>query len=88
MKKWNLSWENDSRENFTHEQQMQIDLDNPFDFDFTAKLELNRQVLRRKHGCSVGFNPCMPESITDGLEAKWVMEHYGLDASYVWVFYR
>ena len=40
------------------------------------------------HGCAVSFNPCLPDGMINELEAKWVIDHYGLDSSYGWVIYR
>ena len=88
MEKWNLNPENDSVENFTQEQQMQMDLENPLCLDFEPRLELNKKSLQTSHGCSVCFNPCVPEGFTNELEAKWAVDHYGLDDSYGWVVCR
>lgn len=88
MEKWNLSMENDSCENFTHEQQMQIELENPLCLNFDSRLILNGKMLRTSHGCSVCFNPCLPDGMINETEAKCVMDHYGLDASFGWVICR
>ena len=88
MSKWNLSWENDSCETFTREQQMQIELDNPLCLEFTPRLTLNGKSLQASHGCSVCFNPCVPEGISNELEAKSAVEHYELEDSCGWVIYR
>lgn len=84
MKKWDLNPENDSCENFTPEQQMQIDLDNPLCLDFIPHLELNGKVLKTSCGYAVSFNPCFPQEN----EAKWVIDHYGLDDSFGWLLCR
>lgn len=84
MKKWNLTPENDSCENFTREQQMQMELENPLCLNFTPKLELNGYSLRTSHGCAVTFNPCLQDGIVNELEAQWAVEHYGLDGAYGW----
>lgn len=84
MKKWDITSENDSCENFTREQQMQMELENPLCFNFTPRLELNGNSLRTSHGCAVTFNPCLQDGIVNELEAKWAVEHYGLDGSYGW----
>ncbi|MGN0266321.1 MAG: hypothetical protein ACI4D7_01455 [Lachnospiraceae bacterium] len=88
MKKWNLTQENDSYENFSREQQMELDLDNPLCFHFNPWLELNGRELRTSHGCAITYNPCLPDGMVIELEAKWAAEHYGLDTSYGWVIYR
>lgn len=88
MIKWNLNWENDSAQNFSREQQMQMECDNPLDLPFNSSLMVNGKALRNSHGCSVSFNPCLPDGITNDQEAIWVMNHYGLDDSYGWVISR
>ena len=40
------------------------------------------------HGCSVVFNPCLPDGMINEAEAKWALEHYGLDTSYGWMIFR
>ena len=88
MKKWNLTQENDSYENYTQEQQMELELDNPLCLHFNPRLELNGRELRASHGCAVTYNPCLPDGMGIELEAKWAVEHYSLDTSYGWVICR
>lgn len=88
LKKWNLSPENDSCENFTPEQQMQIELENPLCLNFNPRLELSKKTMRTPHGCSVCFNPCLPDEMINDQEAKRALEHYRLDMSYGWVISR
>ena len=88
MKKWDLHPENDSCEYFTQEQQMQIDLDNPLCLDFIPRLDLNGKIMQTSHGCSVVFNPCLPDGMINETEAKWALEHYDLDKSYGWMIFR
>ena len=88
MTKWDLHPENDSCEYFTQEQQMQIDLDNPLCLDFIPRLELNGKTMLTSHGCSVVFNPCLPDRMINEAEAKWALEHYDLDTSYGWMIFR
>ena len=40
------------------------------------------------HGCSVVFNPCLPDGMINEAEAKWALEHYDLDTSYGWMIFR
>ena len=49
MKKWDLSPENDSCLNFTQEQQLQIDLDNPLCLDIIPCLKLNGKTMQASH---------------------------------------
>ena len=88
MKKWNLDWENDSCENFTREQQMQMEWENPLCFNFKPCLKLNEKILQTTHGSAVSFNPCLPDGVINELEAKWAIDHYGLDSTYGWVICR
>lgn len=88
MEKWNLSPENDSCENFSEEQQMKMELENPLCFDFSPILALNGKALRPSHSCSVVYNPCLESQADHDPEAKWVVRHYGLDTSFGWVVYR
>ena len=67
---------------------MQIDLDNPLCLDFIPRLELNGKTMRTSHGCSVVYNPCLPDGMINELEAKWALEHYDLDISYGWMIFR
>lgn len=86
--KWDLSPENAFYERFTQEQQMELKLDDPFSLNFAPLLEVNGKPLRPSHGCGLSFNPCIPEGYKNDLEAKWVVEHYGLDASCGWFITR
>lgn len=88
MEKWDLGPENDSFEHFTQEQRMWMELENPLRMDFCPRVEVNGKPMRFSHGSAVTFNPCVPEGFTNELEAKWAVEHYGLDASQGWVIYR
>lgn len=89
MDKWKLSEENDSYECFTREQQMEMELDNPMQLDFTAQICLNGRTLRTSCSCAVSCHPCISEEVVCcEPAAKHVMEHYGLDAASGWVIYR
>ncbi len=88
MGKWDLRQENDTCEHFTQEQQMEIELDSPLHLDFDAQLELNGRKLLTSHGCSVCYNPCLPDGMRNDLEAKWVVKHYALNPAYGWVIFR
>ena len=88
MKKWDLSPEDDSCLNFTQEQQLQIDLDNPLCLDIIPCLKSNGKTMHASHSCSVVFNPCLSDEINNELEAKWALRHYELDTSYGWMIFR
>ncbi|MGN0712145.1 MAG: hypothetical protein ACI4LJ_00080, partial [Anaerovoracaceae bacterium] len=68
---------------------MRVETDElPLCLHFNPRLELNGHELRTSHGCAVTYNPCLPDGTGIELEAKWVVEHYGLDTSYGWVICR
>lgn len=46
--------------------------------------ELNGKIMQASHGCAVSFNPCLSEGEENDADAKWVMEHYNLEASHGW----
>lgn len=75
IRKWDLNRENDSCENFTEEQQMELERDNPLCLHFDSKVELNGRKLRPSHGCAVSWNPCLPEGRGNQKEAKRVVDH-------------
>ncbi len=85
MDKWNLSIKNDET-NFTDEQQLQTDAENPLSIKINPKVVLNGTILSDYHACGVSWNPCLPEG--NGLKAKSVAQHYGLDPAYGWVIWR
>ena len=88
VEKWNLTAENDSYDNFTQEQLMQIELDNPLDLDFRATIEVNGKAMPSSHGCAVGINPCLPDGTANDKAAQWAAAHYGLNDSCGWMIYR
>lgn len=87
MGKWQLSPQNDSIDRFTHEEQMQLDAENPLCPDIVPKLTLGGKPLRLAHRCSVCLNPCLPAEYGDKA-AKQAAAHYGLDPQDGWVIFR
>lgn len=63
-------------------------MDNPLCLNFVPCLELNGEQLQFSHGCAITYNPCLPGGSVQELETNWVINHYGLDATYGWVIYR
>ena len=88
MKKWNIDQEKEPDESFTWEQRRQMEMDNPFCLHFEPRLEMNGKSLSVSQGCSVCYHPCPADGMTSGLEAKWVVDHYDLDAACGWVISR
>lgn len=71
---------------YSGEQQMELDRDNPLCLGFTPRLMVNGKELCSSQGCGTAYNPCLPEE--NGEDAKRVMEHYGLDTAYGWMVWR
>ena len=88
IEKWDLTLENESERQFTQEQQLQLDLDNPMRIEFHSLLHLNGKILRPIHGYGTWYNPCLGKRYVPENEAKRVVEHYGLDLNYAWVIQR
>ncbi len=88
MKKWDLSAENEAHRQFSEEDQMRMELDNPMELDFDATLFLNGKELRSSHGCGCMWNPCLPAQYTADCEGKWAAKHYGLDLNFGWMIRR
>lgn len=84
MEKWDLNVENEASKRFTREEEMQLELDNPFCLNFRPTLQLNRKQLFSTHGYGTTYNPCVPEDYVLESEALNVVEHYGLDPAYGW----
>lgn len=85
MEKWNLSIENNGAD-FTDEERMQIDTENPMAINIKPEVVLNGVVLSGAHGCGLSWNPCIPQG--NSLEAKSVILHYGLDPVHGWTIWR
>ncbi len=86
--KWGLSLESDSGKNFTPEEQMQMASENPLELDYKSRLQLNGKNLSVSRGCSLCYNPCLPNRTENTLEALSALEHYNLDKNYGWVITR
>lgn len=70
----------------TEELREQAEAENPMRASFHAKLYVNEKETRQKGGCGVGWLPdsCMWEGFHNDLEARWLVEHYGLDREKAW----
>ena len=88
MEKWDLHPETESLREFTQEQRMQIDLDNPMNLDFHAVPHLNGKDLNPDNGCGTAYTPCLPTEYSVGDEARLAVEHYGLDPNFGWMIWR
>lgn len=88
MNKWDLDEESDNYWQYTQEERMQIDRDNPLHLDFSVNAVLNGVELSWEHGSSEIYNPCLPEGFANDWNAMRVMDHYALDKKHGWVFWR
>lgn len=88
INKWNL-YEEDKRD-YSNAEYEQIQEEHPLNMDFHSKLSVNDTELRQAQGCCVYWIPkkCMPEDLETETEAKWVLEHYGLDYEKAWAVHR
>ncbi len=67
-----------------------IDSENPLELHFIAKFILNGSEIRNQSGCSINWLPdnCRPADVENTKESKRIIDHYGLDDTRAWVFYR
>lgn len=77
------------------EEQEQQDTENPMTVNFRPKLTVNGNELRRTSGNGSGWVPlsCRPQEDRGAYsrqdrENLWIMEHYGLDPDWGWMFWR
>lgn len=82
---WNLSIENDGSD-FTKEQQVRIDAENPMAINISPEIILNGKTISCSHGCGLSWNPCFTK--LNGMESEGVLKHYGLDPANGWVIRR
>lgn len=99
-KKWNLSEENADYRNFSQEEEILMDADNPLSIDFHSEVTVNGKILQPSRSCNVCWNPWRPEGSAQEardmegqeLEAQYAVEYYGLDPADAWnicrVFYN
>lgn len=85
MDKWQLPADSEETD-FTDEQRMAIDTENPLTIRINPKIILNGTELSCSHGCGLSWNPCFPEG--NGLEAKSAIQHYGLDPDRGYAIWR
>ncbi len=86
MDKWDLDVENEADKQFSKEEQMLIDLDNPYCINFNPWIVLNGKELRSSRGTGMTYYPLAPEG--HNAELNLVMEHYGLDETAGWLLWR
>lgn len=87
MKKWDLTPENDDTRNFTKEQTLRMEAENPMEFSFHPTAVVNGRELKASMGSGVGYLPFLKQSAGE-LEAYWTVRHYGLDLEKAWQIWR
>lgn len=85
MDKWNLSAD-DNGGDYTDEQRMQIEAENPLAVDINPKVVLNGIELTGSHGSGLSWNPCLAEGKSP--EAWSVIQHYELDPEQGYMIWR
>ncbi len=66
---------------------IQAEIETPPDgFSYTPEIWMNGRALKYQCGCSLSWNPCMPEDNPG--EAKAVLDHYNLDPEQWWTISR
>lgn len=83
--KWHLT-SGSSDEDFSDEQLLSIQLDNPLVIGIGPEIILNGETLPCSNSCSICWNPLLPENKGDKIHA--VIEHYHLDPSFGWAVCR
>lgn len=85
INKWNLSPEHDDSD-FTKEQQIQIETENPMAININPEIILNKKTIHASHGSGLSWCPCFSE--LKSLEAEGVLKHYSLNPEKGWVIWR
>lgn len=75
-------------EHLTKEQIRQMMQENPFGCFVESEIVVNGRTLNEETGNDQYWDPTLAESDVVNDEAKWVLEHYGLDAEKAWRFHR
>lgn len=85
INKWNLSPEHDYSD-FTKEQQIQIETENPMAINISPEIILNKKIIHASHGSGLSWYPSFSE--LKSIEAEGVLKHYSLDPEKGWVVWR
>lgn len=86
--KWDLF--NEYRNHYTKEQQEQIQREHPLNVSFRGHITFNGQELQSDHSRGLTWLPdsCQYENPYHDPEAKYALEHYGLDMNRAWSINR
>lgn len=87
LDKWRLRTE---AGDFSLEERMQLETENPLNLDVAVSAVLNGKILRQKHGCGTFWVPvsCQEPDEASSPEVELVLDHYRLDRSYGWAIHR
>lgn len=83
--KWKLSVSSNISD-FTNEQQMQIETENPLTVSCRPEAFVNGKRLSISHSSALSWNPCFPEYNEQAAED--ILKHYGLEAEFGWIIWR
>ena len=86
LEKWKIDPQSEEEREFSQEEQMLIDLDNPLNVDISPEVVVNGQKLKGSHGCGTFYNPVMAQAMGD--ESVWIADHYQLDKNDGWMLAR
>lgn len=86
--KWDLYHEEENH--YSKQEQRQMEREHPLNMDFNATVMLNGKHLQSDHGYGTVWIPqsCLTDGMQTESEAKWVLEHYGLDMTKGWMLRR
>lgn len=87
MKKWGLDMRNGEDREFSEEQRMMLERDNPLHMEFGASVQLNGKKLQAVHGCRTVYFPDLAKQ-DRGAEGKKAAEYYGLNPDDGWMISR
>ena len=83
--KWRLTPDSEL-DDFTVDEQLQIEAEQPFNVGFHPRLQVNDRFLDASQGCGVCWNPVYPEG--NEADAQRALRHYRLDPQDGWSIMR
>lgn len=84
LERWGFDENGECHRILSRAEERQIEQENPMSSDFRTELKLNGAALRSAGGCGTGY---VPGEALEGEALAWV-EHYRLDRTKVWRFWR
>lgn len=88
IEKWDLF--NHNNNHYSKEWQEQMQNEHPLNIEFEPSVTLNGKQMRFDCGVAISWIPesCLNEEFNNDMEAKHVLEHYGLDPLHGWSIHR